>query len=46
LPASKLDPEKYYQEWLIKVGESVTSDGVKINFVESGKTDIVQVTKV
>jgi hypothetical protein len=46
LTMSKLNPDKYYQDWLIRVGESVTSDGVKISFVKTGKTDVVQVTKV
>jgi hypothetical protein len=45
MPMSKLDPEKHYREWLIRVGESVTSDGVKISLVKSGKMDKVQVTR-
>jgi hypothetical protein len=44
-PESKLDPEKFYQEWLIRVGETVTTDGVIIHFRMSGKTDWIEIKK-
>jgi len=46
LPASKLDPDKFYQEWLIRVGETVTSDGMRISFIKSDDSDWVQITKL
>jgi hypothetical protein len=45
LPASKLNPEKYYQEWLIREGESVISDGVRISLKQSGVNDVVEIAK-
>ena len=45
LPASKLNPEKFYQEWIIREGESVTADGVIISLKKSGLKDIVEVAR-
>lgn len=46
IPTAKVDPEKFYQEWLIRVGESVTSDGIKTIFVKSSDVDWVKISKV
>lgn len=45
LPASKVDPEKFYQEWLIREGESVTSDGIRIKLAKVEKVDWIQISK-
>ena len=46
IPTAKVDPEKFYQEWLIREGESVTSDGIRIHFVKSSNADWVKISKV
>ena len=46
LPASKLNPEKFYQEWIIREGETVQADGVKISLKKSGLKDIVEIARV
>ena len=45
LPASKIDPDKFYQEWLIREGESVTSDGIRIKLAKVEKVDWIQISK-
>jgi hypothetical protein len=45
LPASKLDPDKFYQEWLMRVGETITTDRVKIKFLISNGYDFVEISK-
>jgi M6 family metalloprotease-like protein len=46
LPSSKLDPEKFYQEWIIREGETVSADGVKISFLTSSLKDIIQISRI
>lgn len=45
LPESKINPETFYQEWLIKVGETVTTEDVKITFRRTGNSDWIEVKK-
>jgi hypothetical protein len=45
IPNNKVDPEKFYQDWLIRVGESVTTESVKINFRKSDQTDWIEITR-
>lgn len=45
IPNNKVDPEKFYQDWLIRVGESVTTESVKIDFRKSDQTDWIEITR-
>ena len=45
IPNNKADPEKFYQDWLIRVGESVTTESVKIDFRKSDQTDWIEITR-
>jgi hypothetical protein len=45
LPASKIDYDQFYKEWLIRPGESVTYFGVSIRFLKSDSHDLIEISK-
>ena len=45
LPASKINNDQFYREWLIRPGESVTYSGVSIKFLKSETQDFIEISK-
>lgn len=45
LPASKINNDQFYKEWLIRPGESVTYSGVSIRFLKSDSQDFIEISK-
>lgn len=46
LPASKLNPEKYYQEWIVRKNETITTKELRVRFLASNDYDFVEITRI